>query len=56
MIPGPVQWVKGFSVDVAVALVTAVAWIPSLDQELPYVMGMAIKKKYSHLYKQLLID
>ena len=44
-IPGPVKWVKGSGVAEAVAEVTAVAQIQSLAQELPYAVGMTIKKK-----------
>ena len=35
----PVQWVKGSS------MATAAAWIQSLTWELPYAMGVAIKRK-----------
>ena len=38
-ISGLVQWVKGFGVTAAEAC------IQSLAQELPYAMGVAIKKK-----------
>ena len=41
--PGPVQWVKGSGVAVAVAWVVTEAWIQSLAQELSYAMGLAIK-------------
>ena len=43
-----VQQVKN---PTASALVTAVAWIQSLPQELPYAMGVAIKKKKLHIGK-----
>ena len=38
LIPSPAQWVKGSGAA------TAVAWIQSLAGELPYAMGVAIKK------------
>ena len=38
-IPGLVQWVKEFSIA------AAAAQIQSLAQELPYAIGVAIKKK-----------
>ena len=41
--PSPVQYIKGCGVTTAMAEVTAVAWIQSLAQELPY-MQVAIKK------------
>ena len=37
-IPGLAQWVKKARVT------TAVAWIQSLAQEIPYAVGVAIKK------------
>ena len=40
-----VQWVKGSGIATAVVQVAAVAWIPSLAQELPLAMGVATKKK-----------
>lgn len=39
------QWAKGSSVAAAVVLLTAAAQIQSLTWELPYIMGVAIKKK-----------
>ena len=45
LIPGPVQWVKGSGVAAAVVQVAAVAWSQPLAQELPYVTGVAIKKR-----------
>ena len=44
-IPCPVQWVKGSSIAKAVVWVTAVAQIQPLARELPYAVGVAIKKK-----------
>ena len=38
-IPGKVQWVKGYGVGPAVAQIQSLAW------ELPYAVGMVIKKK-----------
>ena len=38
------QWVKGSSIAIAVAKVTALAQIQSLAQELPYACAAAIKK------------
>ena len=38
-IPSPAQWVKGSSVA------SAAAWTQSLAGELPYAMGVALKKK-----------
>ena len=43
-IPSLVQWVKRFCVAAASAQVAAVAQIQSLAQELPYALGVAIKK------------
>ena len=43
LIPGPVQWVNGSSVAVAVVWIVAIAWNQSLALE--YAMGAAIKKK-----------
>ena len=37
-------WVKRSHIATAMAQVTAVAWIQSLAWELPYAMGMTIKK------------
>lgn len=48
-IPGCTQWVKvsGIAKDPVKAKVqlTAMAWIQFLDLELPYALGMAIKKR-----------
>ena len=45
------QWVKHPALslvkDLAVALVTPMAWVPSLAWELPYVAGVAKKNKIS---------
>ena len=38
------QWVKGSSIATPVAQVVAGAWIQSLGWELPYAVGVAIKK------------
>ena len=38
-IPSPAQWVKGSSVA------SGAAWTQSLAGELPYAMGVALKKK-----------
>ena len=43
-IPGPAQWVKGSTVATAATQVTAEAQLPSLAQELPYAVDVAIKK------------
>ena len=43
-IPGPAQWVKASDTATAIAEVAAVAWIYSLDWELPYATGAAIQK------------
>ena len=43
--PGLVQWVKGSGDAVAVAQVTAAAWIQPLASERLYAMGVAIKLK-----------
>ena len=46
--PGSVQWVKGSGITgitTAMAWVTAQAQIQSLARELPYAMGVAIKKQ-----------
>ena len=47
LISSQAQWVKGSSVAAAAATVQvqAAAQIQSLAQELPYAMGVAIKKK-----------
>ena len=45
MIPGLVQWVKGFGLAIAVIEVAAEAQIQSLAQELTYAMCSATKKK-----------
>ena len=42
-IPGPVKWVKGSG------LAVAVAWIHSLVQGLPYAASVAIKNKKEEL-------
>ena len=39
------QWIKGSYIATAVVQVTAAAWIKSLDQELLYAVGAAIKIK-----------
>ena len=41
------MWPSGLRILIvtAVVLVAAVAWVPSLDQELPFTQGMAQKKK-----------
>ena len=44
-IPNIAQWIKGFGIDGAAAEVTAEARIQPLAQELPYVLGAAIKKR-----------
>ena len=46
MIPGPVERVKDSALPVAtaVALVTAVAQIQSLAQEVPYTVDVAVKR------------
>ena len=44
-VPTVVQWVKGSGFASAVLQVTAMAWSQSLARELPYAMGVAIKKK-----------
>ena len=41
-------WVKDLALP-AVVKVMAVPWIGSLARELPYTMGVAIKKKISFL-------
>ena len=38
-IPSPAQWVKGSGIT------ASAAWIQSLAWELPYAMGVAIKRK-----------
>ena len=43
-IPSPVQWVKGSSIAAPVAQVAATARIQSLAWELPYAMGVVMKK------------
>ena len=45
LIPGPVQWVKGFSIAEAVARVAAMAQIQPPAWELPYVMVQPLKEK-----------
>ena len=55
-IPGPVQWVKGSSVAVAVAQIEAVAWIQSLAWELAYAMGAAIEQTKEILKIELPCD
>ena len=47
-IPDPVPWVKGSSISTAVAPVAAATRIQSLAWELPYAMGVAIRKKQSN--------
>ena len=47
LIPSLAQWVKGYSVAIAMVQVAAMAQIQSLAQELPCAMGAAIKKKKS---------
>ena len=42
-IPGSAQWVKGSGI--AIAVVTTVAQIQSLAQELPYATGQPFKTK-----------
>ena len=44
-----VQWVKGSSVAIAAAWVTAVVQVHSLTQELLHAAGMALKKKKKDL-------
>ena len=44
-IPGLARWFIGSSISAAVAEVVAEAWIQSVAQDLPYAMGVAIKKK-----------
>ena len=53
-IPGLVQWVKGSGVSIAAAQVTAVAWIQSLIQELPYAAGAAKERKEGKRRKKTL--
>ena len=55
-IPSPEQWVKGASVTTAVAKVTTGAWIQSLAWELPYAVGMTIKKRERDLQKYKTIN
>ena len=47
------QWAKGSSVAAAVVLLTAAAQIQSLTWELPYIMGVAIKKKKQTVFTNL---
>ena len=45
-----VQWVKGSSVAIAAAWVTAVVQVHSLTQELLHAAGMALKKKKKKIW------
>ena len=51
--PGLLQWLKGSGIATAVTQVAAAAQIQSLAQELPYAIGVTIKKKIRNRLKDL---
>ena len=53
--PAQMQWVKGSSIAAAVTYTTNMVWILSLALELPYAMGVAVKKNGGNRFHFLII-